>query len=473
MKFLKLSLAASVALGALSTASFAQPLEEAIKGVDVSGYLRYRYTDDRRNDDYGNYGKDAKHQWKAQADLKTPVMNSVAVNLGVLYDTSNNVNHGKGNDGISGGLGAGGDEPFEVQTFYATITPDSTATTVMVGKQLINSPITSAGDGDRGTGIVAMNNDIEGLTLAAAVFDSWMTDDFDALKADKSIAKNLYALAGVYNTETSIGNIGFQLWGFNVTDMVDALIFTEASWKNSMFRAKVQYSYASLDNGEDSVFASLKPGTTYASQKPKNIGNIAEDNDLFIIEGGVNFSDFNVPLDIRLGYITNFQDGTVVSLNDDSSNLSKAGKLWYQGDHTGFSTSAPYNKTGYYESTDANVIYSALGYKMVDDRLNLGLELAYGTVEREGKVLVDKKYKNRTVSDITFTEIAPTISWKHSDRLTLSAFYAYLSAEQDVREDKLYGTNNGFIYDTANKKANDNAKDYDRQRVRFEAKYSF
>ena len=29
MKFLKLSLAASVALGALSTASFAQPLEEA------------------------------------------------------------------------------------------------------------------------------------------------------------------------------------------------------------------------------------------------------------------------------------------------------------------------------------------------------------------------------------------------------------------------------------------------------------
>ena len=47
MKFLKISLAASLALGALSTASFAQPLEEAIKGVDVSGYLRYRYTDDR------------------------------------------------------------------------------------------------------------------------------------------------------------------------------------------------------------------------------------------------------------------------------------------------------------------------------------------------------------------------------------------------------------------------------------------
>ena len=54
MKFLKLSLAASVALGALSTASFAQPLEEAIKGIDVSGYLRYRYNDDRYDNGNGS-----------------------------------------------------------------------------------------------------------------------------------------------------------------------------------------------------------------------------------------------------------------------------------------------------------------------------------------------------------------------------------------------------------------------------------
>ncbi|WP_300972366.1 major outer membrane protein, partial [Helicobacter rodentium] len=79
MKFLKLSLAASVALGAFSTASFAQPLEEAIRGIDVSGYLRYRYNDDR----YDNQGfaKDAKggmatHRWKAVADFKTPVVNN-------------------------------------------------------------------------------------------------------------------------------------------------------------------------------------------------------------------------------------------------------------------------------------------------------------------------------------------------------------------------------------------------------------
>lgn len=85
MKLAKISLAAAVALGALSTASFAQPLEEAIKGVDVSGYLRYRYNDDRYSDK--NNVKDASetsatHQYKVKADFKTPVVNNVAFNLG-------------------------------------------------------------------------------------------------------------------------------------------------------------------------------------------------------------------------------------------------------------------------------------------------------------------------------------------------------------------------------------------------------
>ena len=100
MKFLKISLAASLALGALSTASFAQPLEEAIKGVDVSGYLRYRYIDDRydnagfNRDSLG--GSNARHQWRAEADFKTPTINNVAMNLGVFYKNENqNVNHGK------------------------------------------------------------------------------------------------------------------------------------------------------------------------------------------------------------------------------------------------------------------------------------------------------------------------------------------------------------------------------------------
>ena len=101
MKITKLSLIACVALASLSTASFAQPLEEAIKGIDVSGMLRYRYTDNR----YDNKGfnkqertrGDANHQWRAEALFKTPVINNISMNLGIGYhNAQQNVNHGKG-----------------------------------------------------------------------------------------------------------------------------------------------------------------------------------------------------------------------------------------------------------------------------------------------------------------------------------------------------------------------------------------
>ncbi len=43
-KFVKLSLVAAVAVAGLTTAN-AKPLEEAIKGVDVSGTVAYQYND--------------------------------------------------------------------------------------------------------------------------------------------------------------------------------------------------------------------------------------------------------------------------------------------------------------------------------------------------------------------------------------------------------------------------------------------
>ena len=49
-KIAKLSLVAAVAVAGLTTAN-AQPLEEAIKNVDVSGSVVYRYNDYNGQDD--------------------------------------------------------------------------------------------------------------------------------------------------------------------------------------------------------------------------------------------------------------------------------------------------------------------------------------------------------------------------------------------------------------------------------------
>lgn len=475
MKFLKLSLAASVALGALSTASFAQPLEEAIKGIDVSGYLRYRYTDDRIDNGNNNpSGSKARHQWRAVADFKTPVVNNIALNFGVWYDNENNVNHGKGignpQEGFLGqGLGSGSDGQFGVREFYATITPDSTATTIKIGKQLLNTPVTNAYDGDRGTGILALNSDIPNLTLAAAAFDSWAINEYsfaaDATGAihngvgdessfanTNSVDKPLYALAGIYGVDTNYGRFGGQLWGFYIDDAVDALVFGELSWQGSLLRAKLQYTYAALNNDNDSVFATLYGSPTWST---KGKANIAESNDLGVIEVGADFrNDFQLPLNITLGYMMNFADGTAVALEDEGSNVSRKGKIWWQNAGTGISTSAlrGYGVQGFGTEQDVNVFYAGVDYSFLDERLNVGLEFAWGENDISYNKVIDTTTK---IKKVEFTEITPTISWKHSKQLTLSAFYAFLNNSYDMVE-------SGASKD-----------DQDRNRFRVEAKYSF
>lgn len=483
MKFLKLSLAASVALGALSTASFAQPLEEAIKGIDVSGYLRYRYNDDRYDNGNGDVsGSSANHQWRAVADFKTPVVNNIALNFGVWYNNQNNVNHGKGTSietapGVSTpvpfggeGLGSGSDGEFGVREFYATITPDSTATTIKIGKQELNTPVTNAYDGDRGTGILALNSDIPNLTLAAAAFDSWSINEVNISNralggsgvgtqintryqngSELSVDKPLYALAGIYGVDTNYGRFGGQLWGFYIDDAVDALVFGELSWQGSLLRAKLQYTYAALNNDNDSVFTTLYGNTP---TNPK--ANISESNDMFVIDLGADFrNDFQLPLNITLGYMMNFADGTAVALEDEGSNVSRKGKIWWQNAGTGISTSAlrSYGTQGFGTEQEVSVFYAGVDYSFLDERLNVGLEFAWGENDISSG---NNNAKNPLgIKKVEFTEITPTISWKHSKQLTLSAFYAFLNNSYDMVAP-------GASMD-----------DQDRNRFRVEAKYSF
>ncbi len=484
MKFLKLSLAASVALGALSTASFAQPLEEAIKGVDVTGYLRYRYNDDRY--DYGNNtpGGTAEHRWKAVADFKTPVVNAVSLNLGVLYDQEHqNVNHGKGAQlqtgeqqatdangqpvvdangqpvmeptyatvPLGGGLGSGKDNSFGVSTFYAAITPDSTATTVLIGKQRLGTPLTNASDDDRGTGILALNSDIPGLTLAAGAFDSWaLYDLFQGFNGNETSADlPLYVLAGIYGIDTGAGNFGVQLWGFNVQDLVDTAVFAELSWKWSFLNAKLQYLFTTLSDSATDLSAGF-----------------ASDNDLAAIQVAADFSEFNIPLDIQVGYLANFQDGVTVSFDDEGA-IAKAGKLWWQNNATGISFGlgralngatggAAWNNvaTPYGQEQEISVITGAIGYSFLDKRLRIGIEGVFGSNERT------ESLTGATTLKRDFTEITPVISWKHNSNLTISGFYAMLST--DYKEDAATLEALGVPSDSE-----------DRNRARVEVRYNF
>lgn len=473
MKMTKISLAACIALGSLSTASFAQPLEEAIKGIDVSGMLRYRYTDDRYKDQ--NFNKNgttkgnANHQWRAEALFKTPVINNVSMNLGIGYhNAQQNVNHGKGvadNNGnlatpgtanafLGNGLGSGSDSRFGVREFNMVITPDSTNTTIKAGKMIMQTPISDTLD-DRATGIFVTNSDLNHWTFSLGAFDSWSIDDYQTgytLDPDNgSIDKPLYTAAALSNYDTSIGNFSSQLWLFNATDMIDFAGFGELAWQDSMFHLKGQYAFSKLNSDANS------PWTGIYRHKVK------EGNDLYTLEAGVKFHELNVPLAAKIGYWGNTQDGYAVSLDNEGS-FQKVGQIWFENAATGVSISmlpaTGQNMPQGFESNELSLFYANINYDILEN-LNVGIDFVSGTnkISRgQGAAYYS--------GDIDFTEINPNITWQYSKSLRIFAHYSILTTDT-TRQIALDSQNTAAWNDAIHSDSED------RNRLRVEVKYTF
>ncbi len=445
MNFIKLSLATCVALAGLSTISSAQPLEEAIKGIDVSGMLRYRYTDDRYKNQ--RYTKDdsasirgqggaskgsAKHEWRAEALFKTPVINNISMNLGVYYGGSNDVNHGKGTSGannnntstsngfIGSGLGAGSDGRFGVREFTATITPDTTSTTFKLGKMPLLTPLNDSDD--RGTGVFITNSDIDNWSFAAGAFDSWSLDDGVPNGDGGSVAKPYYTLAALSNYDTSIGNFSTQLWLYYIQDIADFIGFGELTWDNNMVSLTGQYAYSKLDNS-----GPLSTNTNSMwDYKPKTA------NDLYTLGAGLDFSDFNVPVALNVGYWGNTQDGYAVSLDNEGGFL-KAGQLWFSNPATGVNISM-FNVGGGampkgYEKNKLSAFYANLNHDILDN-LNIGIDYV------QGKNKLTRGLPNaKSSGNVSFYEISPNLTWQYSKSLTISSYYSFLQskAQRSIR----------------------------------------
>ncbi len=469
MKITKLSLIACVALASLSTASFAQPLEEAIKGIDVSGMLRYRYTDNR----YDNKGfnkqertrGDANHQWRAEALFKTPVINNISMNLGIGYhNAQQNVNHGKGTgsetpgtaEAFTGnGLGSGSDSRFGVREFNMVITPDSTNTTIKAGKMIMQTPINDTLD-DRATGIFVTNSDLNHWTFALGAFDAWSIDDYQTgyllTPNNGSIDKPLYTAAALSNYDTSIGNFSSQLWLFNATDMIDFAGFGELAWQNSMFHLKGQYAFSKLNSDANSPWTSV-----YEGQKVK------EGNDLYTLEAGVRFHDYNIPVAAKIGYWGNTQDGYAVSLDNEGS-FQKVGQIWFENVATGVSISMlpaeGQNMPRGFESNELSMFYANINYDILEN-LNIGIDYVNGTNK-----IARGQGAARYSGDIDFQEINPYIVWQYTKSLRIFAHYSILTT--DATRQIALGNADTTAWNDAN-----NTDSEDRNRLRVEIKYTF
>lgn len=238
-KFAKMSLVAAVAVAGLSTTASAKPLEEAIKNVDVSGSVVYRYND-YNNDE--TKASSTTNYYKVGLTAKAKVNDDVTAVTRFIV--------GSKADGGFAGLDTSSNADTNVDVTLNNVYFQYTGianTTVKVGKQPLTTPwtiaIDPAGNEQTGTGILALSN-VGPVTLAAGYFnqtnlgesgalnDPFSASDFtgtDAEKAAKAIiansaygedigSRNIAVVAAMAN----VGPVALDAWYLDMTDAFDS-----------------------------------------------------------------------------------------------------------------------------------------------------------------------------------------------------------------------------------------------------------
>lgn len=181
MKITKLSLATIIALGSISFAN-AQNLEDAIKNVEVSGTVAYRYNDYEESTSSANanrsVGSDSSNNYKAAINLGVKVNDDVKFNSRIIAGNQDNAGEKVLNTQTEG------DENFDV--FLSEANFDYTGvqnTVITLGKQGVTTPFTlsrdSIGNEATGTGLVATTHIGDVASLTGGYFNQTNFDNND------------------------------------------------------------------------------------------------------------------------------------------------------------------------------------------------------------------------------------------------------------------------------------------------------
>ncbi|EKP8387768.1 major outer membrane protein [Campylobacter jejuni] len=407
MKLVKLSLVAALAAGAFSAAN-ATPLEEAIKDVDVSGVLRYRY-------DTGNFDKNfvnnsnlnnnkQDHKYRAQVNFGAAIADNFKAFIQFDYNAV---------DGGTGGVGnvKNAEKGLFVRQLYLTYTNEDVATSVIAGKQQLNLIWTdNAIDGLVGTGVKVVNNSIDGLTLAAFAADSFMAAEQGADLLGRSNTStatpnqapfkvdsvgNLYGAAAVGSYDLAGGQFNPQLW-LAYWDQVAFFYAVDAAYSTTIFDG-INWTLegAYLGNSLDSEL----DDTTHAN------GN------LFALKGSIEVNGWDASLG-GLYYGDKEKASTVVI--EDQGNL---GSL-LAGEEIFYTTGSRLNG-----DTGRNIFGYVTGGYTFNETVRVGADFVYGGTKTEAASHLGGGKKLEAVA---------RVDYKYSPKLNFSAFYSYVNLDQGV-----------------------------------------
>lgn len=413
MKLFKLSLAAVVAAGALSSVS-AAPLEEAIKDIDVSGFGRYRFQSTDTKPAVGQKTHDTYHRFTLDVNFKATLDDNFFAVIGLRYDSADIVgSHNRANSGIAnthgglsgtnGGWGGQGRDSFSVRQYYVGFTAIP-YTTVLFGRQPAGTFFT---DDIVATGLKVAVNPVEGLTLAGLYYTNF-EEDGDLGMVPFSLGepngafihqKNLWGVAAIYQNEF----LDLQAWYAGLNKVAN--LFAISAGANYAInddvsvRGKAQWAHTNLTG----KFKDNYGRTAF------NDGLVANSN-FFGFDLGASFYGF----DLDAGYLTyGKKDQISVHTLEDAGSLIKPGEELIN--YTSFSGK---HKVWFGKA------------KYTYDAYSIGVDYVHDKVKNTGGNLKANEWVVRA-------------GYKYNDKLSFNAWYSMVTEKQDGVKDK----SNRFRFD--------------------------
>lgn len=400
MKLVKLSLVAALAAGAFSVAN-ATPLEEAIKDIDVSGVLRYRYETSNewsdingvaQNEGSGISGKQ-DHKYRAQLNFSGAIADNFKAFVQLDYNAKDG-GYGANNSSTTRSYTADNSSTLNVRQLYLTYTDENVATSVILGKQQLNTIWTdNAIDGLVGTGVKVVNNSIDGLTLAAFAVDSYNSDEQGGdLGTVLNFNENLYGAAAIGSYEVFNGQLNPQLWLAYMTD-------------NAFFYAVDAAYNTTIFDGVNWTLEGAYLGNSLDNER-KDLGN--GNGNFFALNGSIEVNGWDATLG---GLYYGKKNKATITVIEDQGNL---GSL-LAGEEIFYTNGSKLNG-----DTGRNIFgFVKAGYTF-NETVRVGADFVYGGT----------KTKNHSGGDKL--EAVARVDYKYSPKLNFSAFYSYVNVDKDT-----------------------------------------
>ena len=421
-KISKISLVAAVAVAGFSTAN-AQPLEQAIKDVEVSGSVVFRYNN-YDNQVNNTTKKTETDNYKIGLNLASKVNDYVKFNSRFLV--ANEDNGGFASLNSKKDVGADGQAGVSLSNAYFGLTAIPN-TVVNIGKQGLATPYTVAtdinGNEQTGTGILALTT-VGPVTAGAGYFNN--------TNLDKSTEINVAQKLGTGDSDNTFDTSRANKYGKSAYGLFDGgRDMYVATVQGDLDFVKLEAWYAGLQNTFGSYTLAATSKLDLASDAKINLEaryvelNLNNDvqkyldldsdkNSMFRLAADGKFNIVNA----RLAYTNTGKKGGLTALDQDAKNASLGWNLTSNG------------------IANADHYQAALGADILD---NLNFTMNYGNLKAK------ETNTNVLKGDIKAEEVYGQLTYKMSKNLNTYLRYGNYQEEINSTGEEKVDQNMGRI----------------------------